>query len=409
MTGALRLIPNPVTVKNNHGTESLTANASADGRFPIESRMDDLLIRQCHTETTAVIDHLDTGIVLVDLLDRVRIINPRAVRLLRIEDDARPEITTVRQLASGARLNLEPLLLKARQRHPSVLRDQVVSGRPFFVYDITVKAIRHPDGTRIGHVFLIRDVSASWTEARERSEFLSVVTHELFNPLAPVKESLSLMLEERIGAINPTQRQCLQVAFDETNRLSRLVGDLLEINRLDAGQTRLHRTRIDVHLLVRSAMTSVERKAKNKRITLCENIPMAIDNLYADADRVKQMLFNLLDNAIKYSPPSTTIEITATPQHGGLELSVRDEGFGMLKSDIRKLFKRFSQLDHAEHVHNRDKGSGLGLSIVKEMVRLHHGRIKVRSEYGRGSTFTIFLPKRRKVRHHADSQNTDCG
>lgn len=408
MTGALRLFPNPVSLKDHgHAIEPVSTDRVLAGNA--ESRMDDLLLHQSHVETQAVIDHVDTGVVLVDLLDRVRIINPMAVKLLRIDDDAAAANMTVRQLASGARFNLEPFLLKARQRQPAVLRDHVVSGRPYFVYEITVKAIRHPDGTRIGHVFLIRDVSTSWTEARERSEFLSVVTHELFNPLAPVKESLSLMLEEKIGVINTTQRQCLQVAYDETNRLSRLVGDLLEINRLDAGQTRLHRTLIDVHQLVRSVMTSVEKKANDKQISLCENIPMAVDNLYADADRLKQVLFNLLDNAVKYSPPSTAIEITATPHHGGLELSVRDEGFGMLKSDIRKLFKRFSQLDHAEHVHNRDKGSGLGLSIVREMVRLHHGRIKVRSEYGRGSTFTIFLPKRRKVRHHAGSPNPHCG
>jgi two-component system sensor histidine kinase VicK len=360
-------------------------------------------MRQWQGEYQAVIEHVDVGIILVDLLDRVRIINPCAVKLLGIRESLEPEEVTLRELGSVSKIDIEQVIRRARLKQPAAFREQIVSSRPSFVYDVVIKTIHHADGVRIGNLCLIRDISKQWTEARERSEFLSMVTHELFNPLTPVKEGLALLMEEKIGEINPTQRQCLSVVYEETSRLSRLVSDLLEINRLDAGQARLHRTIIDVHHLVRSVMASVEKKAYEKKIVICENIPFAIENLYADEDRMKQVLFNLLDNAIKYSPPSSPIEISGGSRSGGIEISVKDNGFGMLKSDIKKLFKRFSQLDHEEHVRNRDKGSGLGLSIVQEIVRLHHGRIKVRSEYGRGSTFTILLPKRRKVRQHVGS------
>lgn len=388
MSSALRLIRN---VQNDSSWPDNETEAD---------RMAQLLVYPSHVEYEAILKHLDIGVVMVDRLDQVRIVNPIAMKLLRTSCGVG---ATVKEMSASSRTDIEQILKRARLRYPSGYHEHVVSNRPQFVYEITVRPIHHADGVRTGDLLLIRDITKPWAESRERSEFLSIVTHELFNPLTPVREALALLLDESIGSVNSEQRQCLEVVYEETTRLSRLVSDLLEINRLDGGQARLHREMIDVHRLVRSVLESLEKRARTKSITLCEDIPSAIDQLYADSDRMRQVLFNLVDNAVKYSPQGTHVEVSALARLGGIEISVKDCGFGMMKSDLRKLFRRFSQLDYPDHVRNRDKGSGLGLSIVQEIVRLHHGRVRVHSEFGRGSTFTIVLPKRRKARQHAGS------
>lgn len=227
-----------------------------------------------------------------------------------------------------------------------------------------------------------------------------MVAHELFNPLTPVREGLGLLLDESIGPLNSVQKQCAGVVYEEINRLSRLVNDLLDINRLDAGKIKIQRNAIDIHPLIQTVIRSIENKAAEKKISILANIPHPIFDLYADRDRIKQVLINLLDNAVKYSPPGSFIEISALSRSGSIEIDVKDHGFGIAKSDIKKLFERFAQLNYPEHIESREKGSGLGLSIVKEIVKLHHGKIKVQSDYGKGSTFTVILPKRKKARSY---------
>ena len=366
-----------------------------------ELQTDALLHRLWDNEYDTVINNLSDGIVLVDFVDRVRIVNRAALKLMGIQGsfDALSEIT-LKDLARFSKIDIVELITRAKVSNKNHFKELVFLNKRSVVCEVEIRTLYQGRSVPIGILCTLRDISKQWSEDHKKSEFLSIVAHELFNPLTPVKEGLGLLLEESIGPLNPVQKQCTEVVYEEVNRLSRLVNDLLDINRLDAGKIRIQRSAIDIHPLVKSVIASVENKASEKNITILENIPHPIFDLFADRDRMKQVLFNLLDNAVKYSPPSRSIEIGALSRSGYIEITVKDQGFGISRSDIKKLFERFAQLNYPEHVENREKGSGLGLSIVKEIIKLHHGKIKVQSEYGQGSSFIITLPKRKKVRQY---------
>ncbi|KAB2881538.1 cell wall metabolism sensor histidine kinase WalK [bacterium] len=368
------------------------------------SETDSMLHRLWNNEYDTVIENVSDGIVLVDLVDRIRVLNQNASKLLGFHGafDASSEMT-LGELTRSSKIDLEELVNRVKLTKKGHLKETLFLNKRTVVCEVEIKMLYLDRNIPIGTMCLLRDVSKQWNEAHEKAEFLSIVAHELFNPLTPMKEGLGLILEESIGVLNPVQKQCIGVVYEEVNRLSRLVNDLLDINRLDAGKIRIQRSAIDIHPLIKSVIASNEKRAAEKNITIFENIPHPIFDLYADQDRMKQVLINLLDNAVKYSPTSSSVEIGAISKTGSIEITVTDRGFGISKSDIKKLFQRFAQLNYPEHIENREKGSGLGLSIVKEIIKLHHGKIKVQSEYGRGSRFTITLPKRKKARHHENS------
>lgn len=394
------IIENETLPKTFVPMEKSFENISSDS----EGQLDSMLNRLWNNEYDTIIENLSDGIVLVDLVDRIRVLNKSALKLLGIHGpfETLSEMT-FSDLARSSKIDLEELMNRAKRTKQSHLKETIFLNKRSAVCEVEIKTLYLDGNIPIGTLCVLRDISKQWNEDHKKSEFLSIVAHELFNPLTPMKEGLGLILEESIGTLNPVQKQCIGVVYEEVNRLSRLVTDLLDINRLDAGKIRIQRSAIDIHPLIKSVIASIENKAAEKNITILENIPHPIFDLYADRDRIKQVLINLLDNAVKYSPVSSSVEIGAVSRSGSIEIAVTDRGFGISKSDIKRLFQRFAQLNYPEHIENREKGSGLGLSIVKEIIKLHHGKIKVQSEYGHGSTFTITLPKRMKARHYENS------
>ncbi|MBL7995249.1 PAS domain-containing protein [bacterium] len=381
----------PVTVEK--GTEHILSD--------MERQSDTIFSKVWKNEYDTIIENISDGIVLVDLVDRVRLINKSAVRILGINEPFEELAEkTLKDLVRTSKIDIEEIITRAKLSNRQHFKEFVFLNKRSTVFEVEVKKIFQDQDIPVGTLCFIRDISKPYNNEQKKSEFLSIVAHELFNPLAPIKEGLSLLLEESIGELNPVQKQCLHVVYEEADRLLRLVNDLLDINRLDAGKIRISRMAIDIQPLIKSVVAAIDRKASEKNITIIENIPHPILDLFADRDRMKQVLINLLDNAVKYSPNSSTVEIGAASRQGCTEITVKDQGFGISKSDIKKLFERFAQLNYPEHIQHREKGSGLGLSIVKEIIKLHHGKIKVNSEYGKGTTFTITLPKRKKARQY---------
>lgn len=387
----LQLIKSNYTLEKSLDLVPLSSEREADSMFD----------KLWNNEYRSVLDHMAEGVVLIDLVDRIRIVNKSAMKLLGLRGVVDTFIEMpLKLLLRTSKIDLEDMIGRARLSRKSHFKELVFLNKRSSICEVEIKILYQERNVPVGTLCTLRDISKQWLEDNKKSEFLSIVAHELFNPLTPVKEGLGLLLEEGIGPLNTEQKKCAGVVYEEVNRLSRLVSDLLDINRLDAGKIRIQRTVIDIHALIKSAIISIENKAAEKNISVLENIPHPVFDLYADRDRMKQVLINLLDNAVKYSPPGSCIEIGALSKASGTEITVTDRGFGILKTDIKRLFERFVQLNYPEHIEYREKGSGLGLSIVKEIVRLHHGKIKVRSEYGQGSTFTVILPKRKKARHH---------
>ncbi len=223
-----------------------------------------------------------------------------------------------------------------------------------------------------------------------RDEFVGTVSHELRTPLAITREGISLMLDKIPGAINAQQERILAVARDNIDRLTRIINSLLDISKLEAGRVELARARTDLVALLRRVAASFEPRARERGIDLRVRILDEGLWVYADPDKILQVLVNLVGNAMKFTERGS-IEIAARDGEEAVECWVADTGRGIAAEDLPRVFERFQQFGRVEG--GGEKGTGLGLAIVKGLIQLHHGTISVASDAGVGTTFTFTLPK----------------
>jgi signal transduction histidine kinase len=232
--------------------------------------------------------------------------------------------------------------------------------------------------------------SAAQEAVHAREVFLSVASHELKTPLTTLLGNAQLLLRrsERERSLNERDSRSLRLVVDQAHRLNRMIGALLDLSRLQAGQLSIDRTPIDLSALgrrvVEEAQTGLERH------TLAFVPPDGPLAIVGDELRLEQVIQNLLQNAIKYSPAGGHVEVRAA-RHGTLAcISVADQGIGIPQAALARLFTRFYRAPNADPQHI--SGMGVGLYVVKEIVTLHGGEVAVESQEGVGSTFTICLP-----------------
>jgi signal transduction histidine kinase len=244
------------------------------------------------------------------------------------------------------------------------------------------------DGVILGAVIVFRDITQRREIERMKDEFISVVSHELRTPLTAIRGSLGLMAGGAIGPLPDRADRLIGLALESTERLTRLINDMLDIERIESGATTMEFTECEAADLVRSAVDGVRSLAAEVPVALV--VGPVSGRVHADGDRIVQTLTNLLGNAMKFSPPHTTITVSAWPERDVVEFAVADQGRGIPSEKVERIFERFEQVDSSD---SRQKGgTGLGLSISRTIVRRHGGRIWVHSELGTGSTFYFTLP-----------------
>lgn len=236
---------------------------------------------------------------------------------------------------------------------------------------------------------------AQQAEAMERAntardEFLSVVSHELRTPLHVLMGFLSILRKPTTGALNELQRAYVNKLNDVVTKLVRLVEDILVAGRMRAGTFTLQCETIQLPEVIDLALRELVPLFKSSEHHLERDMPERLAPLQADADRIGQVLYNLVSNAIKFSPEGSTVHLQVRQADGQVRIAVRDEGIGITEADRARLFQRFSQVDMATN--RRAGGSGLGLAISREIVEAHGGQIGVESSPGQGSTFWFTLP-----------------
>jgi PAS domain S-box-containing protein len=252
----------------------------------------------------------------------------------------------------------------------------------------TAAPIRRNDGTMTGIVMVFRDVSLQREIDRMKSDFISSVSHELRTPLTSIKAYTETMLHDR-NMPEETKLEFLQVINEESDRLTNLINGILEISRIESGTIEITRAPVNVASVVSSAVANLEHLAVKKNIRLDISIADHLPELQGDETKIHSMVTNLVNNAIKFTPEKGHIAVSAQVSRNELVIKVSDNGMGIPKEDLPKIFGRFYR------VHRPGKqiqGTGLGLAIVKEIVLRHDGRIDVESEIDKGSTFTVYLP-----------------
>ncbi len=220
---------------------------------------------------------------------------------------------------------------------------------------------------------------------------ISNLGHELRNPLTTVKEDLALVLDESCGKINDNQKKFLSLAASNTNRLSRLINDLLDLSRIKAGKMGVQRTSLSLTGLIDDVISSMRMQIHTKGLVLEKHIQPDLPNVYADEDRISQVVTNLLNNAVKFTSVSGRVTIKAERlDERYVQTSVVDTGVGIKPEDIHKIFNKFQQYDPT--LTRQTQGMGLGLAISKGIIEAHGGVISASSVPGQGSTFSFTLP-----------------
>jgi len=221
-----------------------------------------------------------------------------------------------------------------------------------------------------------------------KSQFVANVSHELKNPLGTVENAFTYIMRAMNDKMNTDQKKALKITKDTIDRLIRLTTDLLDISRIESGKTELRKERVVTGSLLSDILAAHEADFSKKQITLKRNIPQDTGNIFADKDKISQVIINVLSNAIKYTPIGGRITVTLNETDKTARLEISDTGPGIKKEYRHKIFDKFERI-----MAEKDSGTGLGLSVAKDIVDLHRGKIWVEDEIGKGSKFIIVLPK----------------
>ncbi|VQB37039.1 histidine kinase [Streptococcus pneumoniae] len=334
--------------------------------------------------------------ILFYMTDGVLATNRRG-QIIMINDTAKKQLGLVKEDVLNRSI-LE--LLKIEENYE--LRDLITQG-PELLLDsqdingeylnlrVRFALIRRESGFISGLVAVLHDTTEQEKEERERRLFVSNVSHELRTPLTSVKSYLEALDE---GALCETVApDFIKVSLDETNRMMRMVTDLLHLSRIDNATSHLDVELINFTAFITFILNRFDKmkgQEKEKKYELVRDYPINSIWMEIDTDKMTQVVDNILNNAIKYSPDGGKITVRMKTTEDQMILSISDHGLGIPKQDLPRIFDRFYRVDRARS--RAQGGTGLGLSIAKEIIKQHKGFIWAKSEYGKGSTFTIVLP-----------------
>src|SRR4030095_7465173 len=225
--------------------------------------------------------------------------------------------------------------------------------------------------------------------SRHKSEFLANMSHELRTPLNAILGFSEALAERMFGEINDKQAEYLSDIQESGRHLLSLINDILDLSKIEAGRMELEPAEFDLKDAVENAMSLVRERAHRRRIAFQRTIDENVGLIRADERKVKQVLLNLLSNALKFTPEGGEINVRAELRDGMAQISVTDSGVGIAAEDQEAVFEEFRQVGKAE---KKAEGTGLGLAISRKFIELHGGRIWVKSQVGTGSTFAFTLP-----------------
>ena len=397
----------PTLMITGHGERELAVQALRGGAYDFVQKPIDrdyfiasleraiqrrVLVRQVEEQRLAlerharVLEHVDDGVFLVDDEGVIRHWNPAAEAITGIGS---PEALgrRVEETLPGWEA-VAPLIPVASVPRPGSVEAKVVplefDGRELW---LSISGVTFSDGI----VYAFRSLTEERALEELKGEFIATVSHELRTPLAAIYGSAQTLLREDIELDESGQKRLLDVIAQESERLSRIADDILFANKLDSGQFVLGEKRIDLLALAREVVDQMRACfASRDDISIDLAVPATIDSLVGDSDKLRQVLINLIDNAVKYSPDGGRIDVAVEARDGGVRISIRDEGIGIAPLEQRRIFGKFYRVDPA--LTRGVGGTGLGLYICRELVRRMEGRLSVRSEEGKGSTFIVELP-----------------
>ena len=335
----------------------------------------------------SILSYMTDGGLATNRRGQITMINDMAKRQLGVESDDALNQNILELLKIEDEYELRDLTTQSPEMR---IYSQNVNGE-YISLRVRFALIRRESGFISGLVAVLHDTTEQEKEERERRLFVSNVSHELRTPLTSVKSYLEALDE---GALyEPVAPDFIKVSLNETNRMMRMVTDLLHLSRIDNASGHLDVELINFTAFITFILNRFDKmrsQDQEKKYELVRDYPITSVWIEIDTDKMTQVIDNILNNAIKYSPDGGKITVSMKTTDDQMILSISDQGLGIPKEDLPKIFDRFYRVDKARS--RAQGGTGLGLAIAKEIIKQHNGFIWAKSEYGKGSTFTIVLP-----------------
>ena len=335
----------------------------------------------------SILSYMTDGVLATNRRGKITMINDMAKKQLGVQKEDVLNKSILELLKIEDEYDLRDLITQV----PELMIDSQDANGEYLSLRVRFALVRRESGFISGLVAVLHDTTEQEKEERERRLFVSNVSHELRTPLTSVKSYLEALDE---GALSePVAPDFIKVSLDETNRMMRMVTDLLHLSRIDNATSHLDVELINFTAFITFILNRFDKMRgsdEEKKYELVRDYPITSVWIEIDTDKMTQVIDNILNNAIKYSPDGGKITVTMKTTDDQMILSISDQGLGIPKQDLPRIFDRFYRVDRARS--RAQGGTGLGLSIAKEIIKQHNGFIWAKSIYGKGSTFTIVLP-----------------
>lgn len=344
-------------------------------------------INDKNSKMEAILSSVVNGIIAVDSSKNILFINPMAQQMLSITE---ADIVG-RHLLEVIRNNKIDNMIRSILEDHSLEETELIINYPLErIFRLYSNAIHYPDTNKvIGIIIVIQDITEIRKLERIRSEFVANVSHELKTPLTSIKGFVETL---KAGAIEDEEiaKRFLNIIEDEADRLNRLISDIMSLSELENKKVQSRVQQIDTSSKILEVLSMLQNQASKKRISLTANITEDLSELNVDPDQFKQMLINIIENAVKYTPEGGFVELTACNSEHNVLIKIKDNGIGIPKEHIPRIFERFYRVDKARS--RNVGGTGLGLAIVKHIIMQLQGKIDVHSEIGKGTEFILTIP-----------------
>jgi len=329
------------------------------------------------------------GVLVTDREGRVVLTNPAASRMLEIGTNAILE-SPLEEVAKDTKL-IEAVrgVLEPENSDVSSISQELQIGNSLI--RAHTAAVKSEEGETLGTVTVLEDMTYLLELDRMKGDFVAMVSHELRSPISAIEQNINLILQGLTGELSDKQRHLLSRAKERSRGLLELINDLLEISKIDAGMAMQRKEPLQVEEVVKGVVELMEEEARAKGVALRITINGPIKPVLGDRDNLEGVFNNLVNNAIKYTPADGEVRVEVETDGDYIKTVVVDTGIGIPKGDLPRIFDKFYRVKSEKT--RGIVGTGLGLSIVKSIVEAHLGSISVESEEGKGTTFTVVLPR----------------
>lgn len=353
-------------------------------------------IEQAKAKDEALLESIGEGMIATDREGKIMMMNKQAEEMIgeslsEVSGKVLNDVITLQddkgKIIDKNKDPLQSVLATGRSTATSVY--YASKAKPRFPVALTISPVVS-EGKIIGAIEIFRDMTKEKEIDQMKNEFVSTVSHELRTPLAIIKEFVSLVLDGVSGEVNEKQRKFLTTAKNNIDRLARIINDLLDISKIEAGKIVLNRSFVDVKAVIEDVLETYRGHFEGKKVSLHSSFDKKLPKVFVDKDKLIQIITNLIGNAAKFTPENGLVVVTTIHKGQEMEFSVADTGTGIARENLSKVFGKFEQFGRAAG--GGAKGTGLGLAISKGLVEMHGGKMWIDSEFGKGTKFTFTLP-----------------